>query len=99
MTAVYRSGDVLVFPTLDDVWGLVVNEALWSDLPVLVSVYAGCARELVAPESTFDPMDPADFAMKLTRAVTAQLPRPDRTLLRRHGEVSGIILQELQAHL
>jgi glycosyltransferase involved in cell wall biosynthesis len=99
MAAVYRSGDVLVFPTLDDVWGLVVNEALWSGLPVLASVHAGCARELVPAESTFDPLDPADFAAKLTRAVTTQLPPPDRTRLRRHGEVSDTILQELHEHM
>jgi glycosyltransferase involved in cell wall biosynthesis len=99
MAAVYRSGDVLVFPTLDDVWGLVVNEALWSGLPALVSVYAGCARELVPPESTFDPLDPADFSAKLSRAVAGQLPPPDRTRLRRVGEVSRTILRELNTAL
>ena len=28
MPGVYRSADVLVFPTMDDVWGLVANEAV-----------------------------------------------------------------------
>jgi len=99
MAAVYRSGDVLVFPTLDDVWGLVVNEALWSGLPALVSIYAGCARELVPPESTFDPLDPADFAAKLRRAVAGELPPPDLTRLRRMAEVSDKIAQELHVTL
>jgi glycosyltransferase involved in cell wall biosynthesis len=99
MAAVYRSGDVLVFPTLDDVWGLVVNEALWSGLPALVSIYAGCARELVPPESTFDPLDPADFAAKLRRAVAGELPPPDATRLRRMAEVSDKIAQELHGTL
>ncbi len=61
MPAVYRSGDILVFPTLEDVWGLVVNEALWSGCPPWSSVYAGCAKELVPMNSIFDPLDPADL--------------------------------------
>jgi glycosyltransferase involved in cell wall biosynthesis len=92
----YRSADVLVFPTLDDVWGLVVNEALWSGLPALVSIYAGCARELVPSSSTFDPLDAADFAAKLRLAVNRQLPPPDLTRLKRIDEVSDLIIREVQ---
>ena len=99
MPAVYRSGDALVFATLDDVWGLVVNEALWSGLPALVSVYAGCARELVPATSTFDPLDPADFTAKLRVAVLGELPPPDVTRLRRVDEVAARIVRELQASL
>jgi glycosyltransferase involved in cell wall biosynthesis len=99
MAAVYRSADVLVFPTLDDVWGLVVNEALWSGIPALVSVYAGCARELVPPESTFDPLDPVDFAAKLRSAVDGELPAPELIRLRRVAEVSDVIAQELHTTL
>jgi glycosyltransferase involved in cell wall biosynthesis len=95
MAAVYRSGDALVFPTLDDVWGLVVNEALWCGLPALVSIYAGCASELVCPASTFDPLDPANFTAQLHMAVAGNLPPPDLTRLRRLDEVSGLILREL----
>ena len=72
MSAVYRSGDVLVFRASTHVWGLVVNEALWSGVPALVSVYAGCARELVPSSSTFDPLDPTDFATKLRLALSGQ---------------------------
>jgi glycosyltransferase involved in cell wall biosynthesis len=95
MPAVYRSGDILVFPTLKDVWGLVVNEALWSGLPALVSIYAGCARELVPTNSIFDPLDPAGFDRKLRDAVAGELPRPDLTRLRRIDEVANIVVREL----
>ena len=44
--AIYRSADALIFPTLEDVWGLVANEAMPCGLPVLCSKYAGCATEL-----------------------------------------------------
>jgi glycosyltransferase involved in cell wall biosynthesis len=97
MPGIYRSGDVLVFPTLLDNWGLVVNEALWSGLPALVSRYAGCARELVPLNSTFDPLDADDFTCKLRQAVEGQLPRPDLTRLKRMSEVSELICQEVVA--
>jgi len=42
----YNTADVLIFPTLQDVFGMVVMEAIACGLPVLVSKYAG-ARELV----------------------------------------------------
>src|SRR5271165_7127559 len=46
MPSVYRSADLLVFPTLQDVWGFVANEAVLCGVTVLCSKYAGCATEL-----------------------------------------------------
>ncbi len=99
MPAIYRSADVLVFPTLEDVWGLVVNEALWSGLPALVSVYAGCAADLVPPESTFDPLDPRDFDQKLRTAIAGALPAPDRERLMTVAEVSDLIVADVERTL
>jgi glycosyltransferase involved in cell wall biosynthesis len=43
----YELADIFVFPTLGDVWGVVINEALASGLPVICSKYAGCASDLI----------------------------------------------------
>ena len=43
----YGLADAFVFPTHTDPWGLVVNEALASGLPVICSSSAGCAEDLV----------------------------------------------------
>lgn len=66
------AADALVFPTLRDCWGMVVNEALAAGIPVLGSRYAGACDELLAREGTglrFDPLDPPDFDAALRAAV------------------------------
>ncbi len=45
----YRAVDLLVLPSSDDPWGLVVNEAMFESLPVIVSDACGCAEDLVVP--------------------------------------------------
>jgi glycosyltransferase involved in cell wall biosynthesis len=48
IAAAYAAGDVFVLASLhDETWGLVVNEALASGLPVVVSDKVGCAADLV----------------------------------------------------
>ena len=46
----YQIAKVFVLPTYQDVWGLVINEALTSEVPVVVSEFAGAARSLVKNE-------------------------------------------------
>lgn len=48
----YLRHSALIFPTLADEWGLVVNEALHSGLCVLASIYSQAATELIRPGAT-----------------------------------------------
>lgn len=75
MPAVYAAADVLVLPsTARETWGLVVNEALASGTPVVVSEAAGCAPDLAparprdrgAPGRSFPPGDIGALATALT---------------------------------
>ena len=43
----YALADAFVLPSLWEEWGLVVNEAMASGLPVVVSETAGCAEDLL----------------------------------------------------
>ena len=43
----YALAEVLVFPTLSDPWGLVVNEAMACGLPIIATSVAGCTADLV----------------------------------------------------
>jgi glycosyltransferase involved in cell wall biosynthesis len=96
MPSIYKSADALIFPTLEDVWGLVANEAILSGLPVLCSKYAGCASELFDPESIFNPQDPDEFSRKLEDAIALRLPIPDRSRLRSTSELLNDIVRALE---
>jgi glycosyltransferase involved in cell wall biosynthesis len=68
LPAYYGLARCLVFPTLGDTWGLVVNEAMASGLPVLVSKACGCAPDLVQEGVNgfiFDPYDIPGLAQLL----------------------------------
>jgi glycosyltransferase involved in cell wall biosynthesis len=47
MPARYARAGIMVLPTFADEWGLVVNEALASGLPVLGSIYSSAVEDLV----------------------------------------------------
>ena len=66
----YSQTDILAFPTLLDEWGLVVNEAMASGMPVLGSIYAQAVTELVTDGETgwtFDPYKSESVQQALDR--------------------------------
>lgn len=99
LNEIYRSADVFVFPTLEDVWGLVVNEAMWAGIPVLCSRYAGCAPELLPQSDIFDPMSAESFDATLSRIFDGTLNPPDRSRLKTWQEVGEMISRSLDAGL
>ena len=48
----YRAADVFVLPTREDVWGLVINEAMAFGLPCISTNKCGAALELIEDENT-----------------------------------------------
>jgi glycosyltransferase involved in cell wall biosynthesis len=99
MPSVYRSADLLVFPTLEDVWGLVANEAILSGIPVLCSKYAGCAPELFAPENIFSPDDSNEFSQKLGAAIAGHLTKSDPARLKTTKQLGRELIEELDRFL
>jgi glycosyltransferase involved in cell wall biosynthesis len=70
----YAAAELLVFPSLGDPWGLVVNEAFACGRPVLCSRLAGCADDLLRPGANgwlSDPTDADAFAQTLAEALTS----------------------------
>lgn len=74
----YAAADVFVLPSLEDVWGLVVNEAMCFGLPVLASQFAGAAQSLVAGSDVgvvFNPVNIEEFSRQLLAWAEAPPPR------------------------
>lgn len=95
MLSVYRSADLVIFPTLHDIWGLVANEAILAGVPILCSEYAGCATELFAPENIFSPDDLNDLSEKLGAAIRDGLPMPDPGRLKPTKQLGRELVREL----
>jgi len=92
MSAVYRRADVLLFPSLNEVWGLAVNEALLSGVFVIGSSRAAAARELIEPGRTGVLVDPGDDAALRFSIGTALGAMPfDRTAIR--GSVTHLTIE------
>jgi len=54
---VYYSADLLVLPSYNDPWGLVINEALACGTPVIASSACGAVKDLLEPNLVFKPGD------------------------------------------
>lgn len=68
----YFAADVLILPSKEEPWGLVVNECMAAGLPVIVSKVCGCSLDLVKDNYngyTIDPMDEVDIAEKINQVL------------------------------
>lgn len=63
----FQQADVFVFPTFEDVWGMVVPEAMVFGKPVLCSNGAASCELIVSGENgyIFDPSSPKELADKM----------------------------------
>ena len=84
----YQQADVFVFPTLEDVWGLVAVEAMMFGKPILCSQRAGAAEMVADGENgyIFDPYD----AERLAELMSKFIDCPD--LIATMGEKSRQIM-------
>lgn len=82
MPALYRSADVLAFPSWKEGFGLCVLEAMACGTPAIVSRRPPFTEYLTASDALFvDPADPGDIALAMASALA-----PDtRASLRRAG--------------
>ena len=94
---IFLAADVFVFPTLQDVWGLVVNEAMTFGLPVICSKYAGCAPDLIIQDRNgwiVDPVDREDLLRALRKAWDARDKKEDMAEAARES-VAGLTIPSM----
>lgn len=82
MASIYRAADFFVLPTLEDAWGLVLNEAILSGIPVIASNRAGASEELLPPSHIFDPEDDSQFDDALRQGALGMLSPIDPDVVR-----------------
>ena len=76
LSAYYAAADLFVLPTREDIWGLVVNEAMAFGLPVVTTDRCGAGLELVEPgKNGF--LVPAGSVDALAEAIQNGLMLPD----------------------
>jgi 1,2-diacylglycerol 3-alpha-glucosyltransferase len=67
----YGLANAFVHASITEQWGLVVNEAIASSLPVIVSNRCGCVPELVQDNGfTFDPTNERDLASRFFEIIS-----------------------------
>jgi len=82
----YAGADVFIFPSVSDPWGLVINEAMASGLPVIASDAPGAVADLVTNGENglvVEALDPASLAAAISRLAL------DRDLRLRMGRRSA----------
>jgi glycosyltransferase involved in cell wall biosynthesis len=87
----YTMADIFVLPsTIGETWGLVVNEAMNFELPLLVSDMVGCAEDLVLEGENgyvFENENAADLQMKMDMMIE------NRDFMKSAGKKSHAIIQ------
>ena len=78
LPAYYAFADFFVHVSRVEPWGLVVNEAMASGLPVIVSKTCGCAADLVREGSNGLLVDPTDVRALAQAIATLATAAPDR---------------------
>lgn len=76
----YWNAGAFIHASTTEQWGLVVNEAMASGLPVLVSNRCGCAANLVhegVNGFTFDPTDIGQISRLMCRVADVEFPRSE----------------------
>lgn len=91
LPAYYAHAGCFVLPSTREPWGLVVNEALASGLPVIVSNRCGCAEDLVETGANGVLFDPAD-----TQQLERALQGIQSSTAEEHASMSSRSLQIIQ---
>jgi 1,2-diacylglycerol 3-alpha-glucosyltransferase len=76
LAGLYALAETLVLPTHSDPWGLVVNEAMASGLPIIVTNVAGCSADLVDDGWNGYVVPPRDTG-KLSAAIDSLIRREE----------------------
>lgn len=76
----FMAADLFVLPTREDIWGLVINEAMASSLPVVTTTRCLAGVEMIEPGRNGYLIPPED-SLELTRTISYLLSEPEHLAL------------------
>ena len=88
----FMASDVFVLPTREDVWGLVVNEAMAKGLPVVTTKRCVAGLELIT-EPALGQLVPAEDPKRLAAAIESAFAASDPAVTLR--KISGYCFEEM----
>jgi glycosyltransferase involved in cell wall biosynthesis len=101
LAEIYAEHDVFILPSLREPWGLVVDEALFYGLPVLVSNKVGCYPELVQRYQSglvFGPTDKIGLKSAIEQLANTDLFDQLKANVR-HIDFSKRDIEQVQAYI
>ncbi|HBQ97171.1 MAG: glycosyltransferase family 4 protein [Roseofilum sp. Belize BBD 4] len=89
----FRAADVFIFPTLEDIWGVVLLEAMAFGKAIIASKWAGSSEMVIEGENGYviDPYEPEKFAQVMMRLID------DPELMEKMGQTSQKLMAEHNA--
>ncbi len=88
--AYFTISDVFVLTSISETWGLVVNEAMNFELPIVVTTSTGCAPNLVKPENGY--VVATGDTSQMTKILQKMIDNP--SMIEKMGEASSQIVKE-----
>lgn len=88
----YKAADLFVLPTREDIWGLVINEALGNGVEVITTDKCVAGMEMIQ-DGVNGRIVPADDSESLTKAILEELHLPKEEKERRREEALKVAAQ------
>ena len=95
----FQTADVFIFPTLEDIWGLVVLEAMFFGKPIICSRYAGAFEMVEEGENGYivDPLQPEQLAKTMQSFIDSpelilKMGEKSKTLIKPHNPEAAVNL-------
>lgn len=85
----YKASDLFVLPTREDIWGLVINEAMTQGLPVITTDNCMAGLEMIKDKNCIVPVG---NSVKLSESINSLLSDPEQ--LKKIGENNLNIIKE-----
>jgi len=101
----YSASDIFVLPTLEDVWGFVINEAMACGLPVISTYASQAAVEMIrlgingyiVKEANSEELYNALKKLVLNEKLRIRMGHNSRTILRRYFSIDSMVSGFIQA--